>query len=64
MAIQTMKLFDTRAEITKFVTKDGVTKSVLTWCRILNLKPDTVYHRMRRTTDPDVILATHHLKET
>lgn len=57
-----MKLFDTRAEITKFVTdSNGVRKSVLTWARILGMKPDTIRKRMKRTDDPDVILATHNL---
>lgn len=61
---QHMKLFETRAEITKFVTdRNGVKKSVLAWCRLLGLKPDTVYKRMKRTTDPDVILATHNIRK-
>ena len=61
---QHMKLFETRKEITKFVTdSNGVRKSALAWCRILGIQPSTIYKRMQRTDDPDVILDTTNLQK-
>lgn len=57
------KLFDTRAEITKYVTdENGVTRSAKDWERLLGIKVDTIYKRMKRTDDPRVILRTDNLR--
>ena len=42
--------------ISKFITLDGKTLSVLDWARIKGLKVNTLYKRMMVTDDPEKIL--------
>ncbi len=45
-----------------FITHNGKTHSVVTWGQLLGIRPDTIYNRMRRTDDPEVLLRTDNLR--
>lgn len=61
MSIQNMKLFDSRAETTKFITHEGKTLSAIEWGKRLGIKVDTIYKRMKKTNDPVKLLRTDNL---
>lgn len=63
MSIENMKLWDTRAVVSKFITHEGKTLSVIDWCKVIGkgLTPNTIYKRMKRTDDPVKLLRTDNL---
>lgn len=55
--------YDLHPPITKFITdENGKRMSAIEWGRLLGISPDVIRKRMKRSTDPKVILRTDNLR--
>ena len=55
--------YDMHPPVRKFITHEGKTLSVLDWGRLLGIRSNTLYQRMRTTTDSAKILSTATLRK-